>query len=179
MLLLHISDIHFRYPQCNTEMDADRPYRTYLIRDVRSRTTELGPVEAILVSGDIAFRGAPEEYDAAYDWISKLADASGCSLERVFVVPGNHDVDRKIALDSASIRNAQLAIARLPVDQREQELFEQFTDAVAGKALLAPIKAYNEFAARFNCQVYAPDKLSWHQDLPLDEHITSLSVFMG
>lgn len=39
MLLLHISDIHFR-------------------------VQDLGPVGAILVGGDIAFKGDPEEYKA-------------------------------------------------------------------------------------------------------------------
>jgi hypothetical protein len=34
---------------------------------------------------------------------------------------------------------------------------------------MQPIAAYNDFAARFSCQVYTPDKLFWHQDLPLDD----------
>jgi hypothetical protein len=51
MLLLNISDIHFRHPFCNTQMDPDRPYRTMLIQDARSLTDRLGPVDAILVGG--------------------------------------------------------------------------------------------------------------------------------
>ena len=65
MLLVHISDIHFRHPYCNTEMDPDRPYRTRLIQDARDFAQKLGTVvDAILVGGDIAFRGTPEEYAA-------------------------------------------------------------------------------------------------------------------
>ena len=66
MLLLNISDIHFHYPICNSPMDPDRPFRTRLIQDAHERCQELGPVDAILVSGDIAFAGLKDEYDAAY-----------------------------------------------------------------------------------------------------------------
>jgi len=37
---------------------------------------------------------------------------------------------------------------------------------------MEPISEYNTFAARFDCQVYTPDKLFWHQDLPLDGETT-------
>ena len=78
MLLLHISDIHFRHPLCASDMDPDRSYRTRLIQDAHDRANELGPVDAILVTGDIAFCGAPEEYTAALGWLSELAAACGC-----------------------------------------------------------------------------------------------------
>jgi predicted MPP superfamily phosphohydrolase len=176
MLLLHISDIHFSHPLCDSDMDPERPYRTRLIQDARERVAKLGPVGAILVTGDIAFRGGPEEYKAAYTWLSELAIACDCPLERIFVVPGNHDVDRNIIRSSASVRNVQLAITIASQDQREKELLAQFRDTEAGRALLTPIGAYNDFAARFNCQVYTPDKLFWHQDLPLDND-TSLRLY--
>ena len=92
-------------------MDPDRPYRTRLIQDARDRTQTLGAVDAILVGGDIAFRGAPEEYAAALDWLKELSDQCGCPLERVFVIPGNHDVDRAVITGSASVRNVQAAIS--------------------------------------------------------------------
>jgi len=66
MLLLHISDIHFRAPDyLDPNLDPDRPYRTRLVQDVRAQVANLGPVGAILIGGDIAFRGAPEEYQVA------------------------------------------------------------------------------------------------------------------
>jgi predicted MPP superfamily phosphohydrolase len=174
MLLLNVSDIHFRHPYCNTEMDPDRPYRTRLIQDARDFVQKLGPVDAILVGGDIAFRGAPEEYAAALEWLKELSEQCQCPLERVFVIPGNHDVDRAVITGSASVRNVQAAISN--ASNREKELREQFADTEAGRSLLAPIAEYNAFAARFNCQVYAPDKLFWHQDLELDE-CTILRVY--
>ena len=69
MLLLHISDIHFKDPICHTEMDPDLPYRTALIQDVRKRVLELGQVQAILVTGNVAFHGRASEYKAALAWL--------------------------------------------------------------------------------------------------------------
>jgi predicted MPP superfamily phosphohydrolase len=147
-------------------MDPDQPYRTRLIQDARDFAQKMGTVDAILVGGDIAFRGAPEEYAAALEWLKELSAQCGCPLERVFVVPGNHDVDRAVITGSASVRNVQAAISN--ASNREKELRDQFGDPEAGRSLLAPIEEYNAFAARFNCQIYASDKLFWHQDLHLD-----------
>lgn len=174
MLLLNISDIHFRHPQCNNGTDSNQPYRTLLMRDVSDLIPRLGVVDAILVSGDIAFRGAPEEYDAAFQWLKDLSSRAGCSLERIFVVPGNHDVDRSVIRGSASVRNVQTAISHS--SKKEQELREQFQDAETGRSLLAPLGAYNDFAKRFDCQVFAPNRLFWTQDLHLDDH-TVLRIY--
>lgn len=172
MLLLHISDIHFRAPNClNPDLDADRPFRTRLLQDARARATALGPVGAILVGGDIAFKGDPQEYQVAFAWIKELAEACQCPLERVFVIPGNHDVDRSIIMRAPSTRNAQQAIKTALPQRREGELRTQFADQDAGKALLAPLAAYNEFAKLFNCQVYPPERLYWKQDLPLQNGV--------
>lgn len=168
MLILHISDIHFRAPNCvNPDLDPDRPYRTRMVQDARARIATLGPVGAILVGGDIAFKGDPQEYAAAFAWFEELAEACGCSIERVFVIPGNHDVDRSLIARSPSTRNAQQAIQQAAPHHRERELRTQFTDPDTGRALLMPLAAYNDFAKLFNCQVYPPERLYWKQDLQL------------
>jgi predicted MPP superfamily phosphohydrolase len=168
MLILHISDIHFRAPDCvNPDTDPDRPFRTRIIQDARARTAILGPVGAILVGGDIAFKGDPQEYAAAFAWLKELAEACGCPIERVFVIPGNHDVDRGLIARTPTTRNAQQAIQQAAPHRRERELRTQFTDPDTGRALLMPLAAYNDFAKLFNCQVYPPERLYWKQDLQL------------
>ena len=172
MLLLHISDIHFRAPDCtDPNLDPDRPYRTRLLQDVRARVTELGPVGAILIGGDIAFKGTPEEYHTAMVWIRELAAVASCPLERVFVIPGNHDVDRSVVLRTPAVRNVHAAVARANTDQRERELRNQISDKDTGRALLAPIEAYNDFAKLLNCQVFLPERLYWKQDLDLEDGV--------
>lgn len=169
MFLLHISDIHFRSPNClDPDQDPDRPYRTRLLQDVRLLVSEHGPVSAILVGGDIAFKGAAEEYETALVWLRELAAIAGCPQERIYVVPGNHDVDRTAIANQPAVSNAMSAIFSAPPERRESEFRTQISDADTGKSLLLPLAAYNEFAKLFNCQVFLPEHLSWRQDLGLE-----------
>lgn len=175
-VLLHISDIHFQTPFCTTDMDPDRPFRTMLLHDARDRMRALGGVRAILVSGDIAYKGVTAEYEVAAAWLLELAAACGCERANIFVVPGNHDVDRNVILGNASVRNVQQATLQAGLPKRERELFTQFRDTDAGRALLLPVQAYNDFAAQFDCQIYSPDRLFWKQELELDTQ-TKLRIY--
>ena len=63
--------------------------------------------DAIFVTGDIAQGGAAEEYASARNWLLGVAGSVGLGPDRVFVVPGNHDVDRTADRDRATIRLVQ------------------------------------------------------------------------
>ncbi|MFW3165051.1 metallophosphoesterase [Pseudomonas syringae pv. syringae] len=168
MLMLHISDIHFKSPECLDQwMDPDSPIRTRMMRDLTEQVRIHGRVGAILIGGDIAFKAAPDEYQTALAWIQQLAEISGCAKERIFVVPGNHDVDRNIIKGSVQIQNAQHAIASTPLHNREWKLRQQLWDAETGQLLLQAHSAYNDFAAPFGCQIW-PKKPFWHQDIQLE-----------
>lgn len=62
MLLIHLSDIHFRKGEIGTTMDPNAHLRGELLRDARLQCERIGAnPDAILVSGDVAFAGDPEE----------------------------------------------------------------------------------------------------------------------
>ncbi len=50
--------------------------------------------DVIFCTGDVAHSGRPAQYASASKLFEDLARAAGVPMERVFVVPGNHDVDR-------------------------------------------------------------------------------------
>lgn len=161
MLLLNIADIHFRHPLCATNMDEDAAYRKELVHDVKHMVRNLEmPVSAILVVGDIAYAGKPEEYVCAYNWLMELAGASNCPPEMIFVVPGNHDVDRGLSKD-LSVETVQGAIRTTPLSGRKNKLLDFFLHAELGKDLFKPLEAYNAFSGRFNCDLRSPDRLFW------------------
>jgi calcineurin-like phosphoesterase family protein len=167
MLMLHISDIHFKSPEClDPWTDPHSSIRTLMMRDLAERVRVLGDVGAILVGGDIAFKADPAEYETARTWLQQLSQISGCPKERIFVVPGNHDVDRDMIRASIPIQNVQHAVASTAPAQRSVRLRQQLSDETSGQHLLKPHAAYNEFAARFGCQIW-PSKPFWHQDIPL------------
>lgn len=172
MLMLHISDIHFKSPDCLDHwMDPDSPIRTRMMRDLGEQVRELGEVGAILISGDIAFKAAPDEYVAALAWIQQLSEICKCAKERVFMVPGNHDVDRAVIKNSVQIQNVHHAITSTPLASREWKLKQQLRDPATGQLLFQAHSAYNEFAAPFGCQIW-PEKPFWHQDISLENGVS-------
>lgn len=172
MLMLHISDIHFKSPDCLDQwLDSDFPIRTRMMRDLTEQVQKLGKVGAILIGGDVAFRAAPEEYHTARAWIQQLSEISGCPKERVFVVPGNHDVDREIIKGNVQIQNVQHVIASTPLANREWKLRQQLRNEATGQLLFQAHSAYNDFAAPFGCQIW-PAKPFWHQDIPLEDGVS-------
>lgn len=168
MLMLHISDIHFKSPQCLVpEQDPDSAIRTRMMRDLAEQIRVLGSVGAILIGGDVAFKAASDEYATAWKWIQQLAVIAKCPLERIFVVPGNHDVDRSVAANNVPTQNAQHVVATASAADKEWRLSQQLSHEASGQSLLLPHAAYNEFAAPLMCQIW-PEKPFWHQDIDLD-----------
>lgn len=60
MLMLHISDIHFKSPDClDPLMDPELPIRTRMMRDLTEQVQKLGNVGAILI-GEISRSRQPQ-----------------------------------------------------------------------------------------------------------------------
>ena len=92
---VHLSDIHFGQEK-GGKIRIHDDIKDRLIDDVKLVSKSLGPGRAsgIIVTGDIAFGGRASEYEAAAAWLDKVAEAAGCKLFDIQVVPGNHDIDR-------------------------------------------------------------------------------------
>ncbi len=166
MLILHLSDIHFKHPDCNDpSRDPDQPVRSALIADLRERVADIGPVHAILFTGDIAFRGLTEEYEAAGKWIEAVATTVGCPAEGIYLVPGNHDVDRNCIAKNQAIKNAHAQMLSADDSTIERVVREQLSDKETERALLKPLDAYNAVAVKYDCAVL-PEKWSWIDDVP-------------
>ena len=168
MLLLHISDIHLKYPRCQTDQDPELYFRQELVTHAARQASDLGDVDAIIVTGDIAFKGIKEEYDVAAAWLEQLANAIGCNKRRIYVVPGNHDVDRSVFCEDADARNAVKAIANSTDNQeRERKLTIRLERGNCADSLFASIADFNLFAAKYDCQSY-PNRLHWSTTLRID-----------
>jgi hypothetical protein len=152
MLFLHISDIHFKEKQVGQPDDPNQALRNDVIHDVRLMRERIGKsADCILLSGDIAFGGKAHEYDFAFRWLKEqLCPAAGCNLTDVFVIPGNHDVDRAGAKAPAQ-RRAREALRSLPLGEVDAGVAEYMHDALSSDVLFGPIENYNRFAAKFLC----------------------------
>jgi hypothetical protein len=169
LLLIQVSDIHFRKGVSDADTDPERPYRSKLVRDAELKRDSLGDVNAILVVGDIAYGGQPEEFIMAEEWLIELAEKSGCPKGGIYVVPGNHDVDREITEHDTSVQNAQNVIHS--ARDREAEYRKQFTHTATCESLYKPIAEYNTFAAPFDCQLYGLKRMSWRHEIPINDDV--------
>ena len=100
---LHISDFHIRAGDSydrNVVFDA-------LVQSVgRFRAEENRNPDLIFATGDIAHSGQAEEYDIATKFFDQILEAAGLTRHRLYIIPGNHDVDRKRIIGLARTLNS-------------------------------------------------------------------------
>ncbi|WP_447617844.1 metallophosphoesterase [Enterobacter roggenkampii] len=169
MLILHLSDIHFRKSEISTAQDPNFHLRNELVRDVERQCSRLGPPDVIIISGDIAFAGEPEEFEYATDWLATLCNICGCSKASVFVVPGNHDVVRQRA-DRYLVQMAHGAIKAS--SNPSYEIAKQLREPDTQRLLYESLDNYNQFALQFFCDLLPPERTRATRDLKLNDGST-------
>jgi predicted phosphodiesterase len=88
---LHISDIHMRL----SDAWSHDVVLKAMCDDIARQRNEGASFDFVLVTGDVAFSGNVDEYHLATGLFDAISTASGAEKERIFCVPGNHDVDRE------------------------------------------------------------------------------------
>ena len=88
---LHISDFHIR----DSQTSAQNAVLTAMLTDIKKRCNGGLIFDFVLVTGDLAFSGKESEYHLVGAFFDDLATTIGFSREKIFCIPGNHDVDRQ------------------------------------------------------------------------------------
>jgi len=89
MKILHLSDLHFK----NNDNSQDIILSSLLKKISLLIKNESKP-NVLIITGDIAFSGKTEEYNKALEYIQSIATVCEINNKRIFIIPGNHDVDR-------------------------------------------------------------------------------------
>ena len=171
LTFLHLSDLHFRAGLSDTAFDLDREQRAALCEDlpgVLGRLLDGRELDGILLSGDIAFAGTASEYEIATAWLETLCETAGCAPERVWMVPGNHDVDRRALGGSVLLRMLQRELRTARGSNLDGVIKQILTDAESQRIVYLPLADYNAFAARYQCEVNATQPF-WQQRFVLDD----------
>jgi tetratricopeptide (TPR) repeat protein/UDP-2,3-diacylglucosamine pyrophosphatase LpxH len=94
---LHVSDFHIK---AGDPYDRDVVLRALIasVRDFRQRGRA---PDLIFATGDIAHSGKAAEYDLATSFFDDLLAAAGLKRRDLFVIPGNHDVNRDLGVGLA------------------------------------------------------------------------------
>lgn len=87
--ILHISDFHYakrKHKEQAIIVDA-------LVADLKTLCIGHRKPDLIVFTGDLVQAAGVDSHDDAYDvLIDRVSKATGCSDERIFIVPGNHDL---------------------------------------------------------------------------------------
>jgi len=128
---LHISDVH----ECDREGYHRAAMYDEIVANVKGRQTH---PDFVIFTGDLAFEGTEREYESLQArFFTGLKDALPDDCP-VFIVPGNHDIDRK------GVVPPRLWIG----DVNQQELFQEVGAAgrrMRGDVLLPRFEAYRAF----------------------------------
>jgi hypothetical protein len=154
--LLHLSDIHFHREIAGDHWDLDQDLRNEVERDVRRLVGERGRCDGVLVTGDIAFSGQTGEYEKSAGWLRQLTELAGCREEDVWLVPGNHDVDRSVVRGSPTIQAFHERLRTCGLDEIDPLIHRYLVgDIAGGDTYLLPLRNFNAFAAKYQCGLTA------------------------
>ncbi len=133
---LHLSDLHMEA--------ADRFDRTVVLNalwtDLKRLATEGLSPDFIVFSGDVAYHGFREEYELAKElFFLPLLSVTRLDKKALFLVPGNHDVNRRL---TARLQSP------FPIASAAQ-LAELVDDPEFRDAILTPLTAYCQFHTEF------------------------------
>lgn len=172
LVFLHLSDIHFQRNAGNT-YDPYAGLRNELELDVQSfSAATFKSVNAILITGDVAYSGDPEEYAYAQAWIEKIAGILKLIPgEDVFVIPGNHDIQRDVVRKSATIQGYHAALREPNRDPNVALVDYLQKDDEAKRIIFKPLQNYNDFAARYQCNISAEEPY-WEHPFALSDGST-------
>jgi predicted MPP superfamily phosphohydrolase len=134
---IHLSDLHME----NSDTFNRSVVLEALWRDIKELINGGLKPDFIAFTGDVAFHGTNDEYKKARElFFEPLLAHSLVPKERLFTVPGNHDVNRK--------RTARLANPLLAT-QSEDDIRRLFESPDESELLASPLASYAAFVESF------------------------------
>lgn len=148
---LHLSDWHQKGPNFDQQVVRDA-----LILDIHTRVKidpALAQIDFIVFSGDLAFSGQSSEYEVAQKYLlDPILAAAGVKADRLFCVPGNHDLSR----DTVRV----LLPSELQKPLGTHDLVQNWlTNPINRGHVLEPFEAYRKFISGYTGQP-SPDYAS-------------------
>lgn len=177
---LHLSDLHCKGKADYESNEAAGFNRDIVVdklwKDIKNRDDnicqDLKELDFVCLTGDLVFSGKKEEYQFfGEEVLPKLFDAIGLDeTPPLFVIPGNHDIDRKKMGRTA--RGAQEALVR-DSKTTSTPVTEVLTKADERNVYFRRLEAYRDFFKRAFDQIDPEEKGYFYvKSVPLDSGIT-------
>lgn len=172
IVLTHLSDIHFTRMEADGRSVLNSDIRNELLRDIPALLPKVGEFAGVLVTGDVAFAGREEEYAESKRWLGDLCGAMKCDDENVWLVPGNHDIDRDAIRRSPILQEIQRTIRSAPAGEIDFYIRKYvIEEKTAPELLYGPLKNFLSFASIYSCD-HKPNQPIWTDDLFLNDGST-------
>lgn len=137
--ILHISDLHFKATKANpvASFNADivTTKMTERIKEMKDSGTTF---DLAIITGDLAFSGKKDEYKVAEAFCQRLREVTNLPNSKLFIVPGNHDVDRS-CIEKWHLKS-------IYAFESEDEITEILTDKDRFPILMRKFTGFNAFA---------------------------------
>jgi len=152
---LHLSDLHLTSKESKGPVEAfNQNVVTHsMVEMIRESEFE---VDFVIITGDIARMGKPEEYAVCEVFCSQLMESLDLDKERLFLVPGNHDVDRSVVTSRH--------IKRLYQFDDQDEITEILSDPDDFPILMRKFEAFNAFSETVMGQRRFDDAAYWYSE---------------
>lgn len=174
---LHLSDIHF-HPKTAWR---DNSIRRDLLKFLRRKFDDgLQRPDIVFCTGDIAFgetSGAPlkEQYKDAARFFDDLLQCCNLNRERLFLVPGNHDVNRKNILSDQQARLVEMA-------KQSRSHVEEINERFAGcdlnhKIAMGRLAEYGAFIKEYRPELSNENYHLFAQVLKVNDYTVGVAGF--
>ncbi|HUN84788.1 MAG TPA: metallophosphoesterase [Terracidiphilus sp.] len=162
---LHLSDIHFGQEKDGTLITHEF-VRDELVKDAKKLADRRGPASRVIVTGDVAYSGKPDQYDQATGWLERVTSAVGLGDTHVSTIPGNHDCDLTAISNQAKMIQAKFRSN--DADQVRADLHGIYQDGEAANPFLPKLQQYRTFARGYGCDFESHSRPFWvkYFDLP-------------
>lgn len=136
---MHVSDLH------RGQENTDQPWATVrqeIHDDVEQHIKNHGPIDLVIFSGDLAFKGEAAEFERVKIDLEKLWDifARQGAVPKLFIIPGNHDLARPA--DDSPLLNL---VGTLRTKSAVRKSILSGSDSIYRAELETAFKGYTDF----------------------------------
>lgn len=129
---LHLSDLHF-----DTSDPVDRDFMLDSLCDFIKTYSQRKAIDLIFISGDLAYSGKAQEYAKFGVFLERLICQAGVERSHIFVVPGNHDINRN---------EIEFLVRTL---ENQEKIDKYFAQGAGLQHIVEGFRAYREWHDKF------------------------------
>lgn len=125
-------------------------------------------IDFIIITGDLAYSGKAEEFDAAEKFCTELLNSCGLTNEQIFIVPGNHDLDRDGINES---------IKRMYSFNTQDGITEILTHEITFPAVFKKFEAFNTFASKVTGKErFNTETIGFYENLTIERGVHTCNI---